>query len=115
MSMILYNVTVMVDAEVAADWLEWMREHHIPEVMGSGYFVSHRLCRLLQPEPEQNTVTFAVQYFCTSGDKLTEYIVQVAPALRDKHSNRYGNKAQAFRTVLEILSDDPAFVSDSLG
>jgi hypothetical protein len=113
--MILYNVTVMVDAEVAADWLEWMRTHHIPEVMNSGYFLSHRLCRLLQPEPEQNTVTYAIQYFCISGDKLNEYIVQAAPALRDKHSSRYGHKAQVFRTVLEILSDDPAFVSDTLG
>ncbi|MFM8837222.1 MAG: DUF4286 family protein, partial [Bacteroidota bacterium] len=56
--MILYNVTVMVEADVASDWVEWMRMHHIPEVMNSGYFVSHRLCKLLQPEPEENTVTY---------------------------------------------------------
>jgi len=113
--MILYNVTVMVEADVASDWLEWMRMHHIPEVMNSGYFVSHRLCKLLQPEPEENSVTYAVQYFCTSQDKLTEYLVKVAPALRDQHNRRYGHKAQAFRTVLEIISDDPALIREPLG
>lgn len=113
--MILYNVTVIIEAEVASDWVEWMRMHHIPEVMNSGYFVSHRLCKLLQPEPEDNAVTYAVQYFCTSQDKLTEYIVKVAPALRDQHNHRYGHKAQAFRTVLEIISDDPALIREPLG
>ncbi len=113
--MILYNVTVMVESDVASDWVEWMRMHHIPEVMNSGYFVSHRLCRLLHPESEQNSVTYAVQYFCTSQDKLSEYIAKVAPPLRDQHNLRYGHKAQAFRTVLEIISDDPVMARDSLG
>lgn len=112
--MILYNVTIMVDSVASGDWLDWMRTQHIPDVMSTGYFVSHRLCRLLQPEPEQDTVTFAVQYYCSSIDKLNEYLVEAAPALRDKHTQRYGNKAQAFRTVLEILSDDPAILGDTL-
>jgi len=30
--MILYNVTVSIDPEIAEEWLTWMREVHIPDV-----------------------------------------------------------------------------------
>lgn len=105
----------MVDVQVADDWFNWMKMHHIPEVMNSGYFVSHRLCKLIQPESEQGSVTYAVQYFCSNLDKLQEYLTQAAPGLRDKHHERFGNKAQTFRTVLEIISDNPALSGDCLG
>ncbi len=104
--MILYNVTVSVEDGVADEWLEWMRAHHLPEVMATGYFVSHRLSRMIQPAPEPGTTTFAVQYYCTSQEKLTHYLERCAPRLREEHNRRYGHRAQAFRTVLEILHPD---------
>ena len=35
--MILYNVTVNIDTDVEEDWIEWMKETHIPEVMKTGF------------------------------------------------------------------------------
>ena len=31
--MIVYNVTVSVDENITSDWLAWMKDEHIPEVM----------------------------------------------------------------------------------
>ena len=31
--MIIYNVTVGVDKSIEADWLAWMKEVHIPDVI----------------------------------------------------------------------------------
>jgi len=102
--MIMYNVTVMVEEGLATTWLDWMNQVHIPEVMATGFFVSHRVCRLLEPTPEPGTVTFAVQYFCTDRHHLQTYLEQRATALRQEHHRMFGDRAQAFRTVLEILA-----------
>ncbi len=45
--MFLYNVTITIDLDVHEDWVRWMRETHIPEVMATGMFVSNRMSRLL--------------------------------------------------------------------
>ena len=101
--MIMYNVTVMVEEDLATAWLDWMNQTHIPDVMATGFFVSHRVCRLMEPTPEPGTVTYAVQYFCTDRSHLQTYLEEHAPALRQEHHHRFGDRAQAFRTVLEIL------------
>ena len=36
--MIIYNVTVNVDEDVLSQWLRWMSENHIPDVMKTGLF-----------------------------------------------------------------------------
>ncbi len=102
--MILYNVTVMIDAIIHHDWLDWMQHSHIPDVMRTGMFQSYRLCRLLDPEPEDGSITYAVQYFCEDLNKLHLYAEKYAPALQAQHSNRYRNQFVAIRSVLEIVS-----------
>jgi hypothetical protein len=48
--MIIYNVTVNVDEDVAVEWLQWMKETHIPDVMKTGMFLESRICRVLAEE-----------------------------------------------------------------
>ena len=38
--MLLYNVTITVDLDVHDDWVQWMRDTHIPDVMSTGMFIS---------------------------------------------------------------------------
>ena len=102
-AMIIYSVTVSIENRIREDWLTWMQGFHIPDVMATGFFVSHRVCRLMEPTPEPGTVTYAVQYFCTDRSHLQTYLEEHAPALRQEHHHRFGDRAQAFRTVLEIL------------
>lgn len=97
--MILYNVTVSLDPSIHNDWLEWMRNVHIPEVMATGYFVEHKICKLLVDDE----ITYAIQYNCESLEKLNEYQEKHSPALQQKHKDRYKGKFGAFRTLLEII------------
>jgi hypothetical protein len=103
--MILYNITVSVENSVAEDWLTWMKEVHIPEVMATGYFLKNQLCRLLN-EIDNGGTTYAVQYYCRSLEDLEEYQRDYAPALQAKHADRYGEKSLAFRTMLEVVAVD---------
>ena len=101
--MILYNVTVSVDEAVDSEWLNWMRNEHIPEVMSTGYFQSNRILKLLNEQLDATGPTFAIQYELENIGKLDEYLKTVAPALQQKHLERYGQKCIAFRTVLEEI------------
>lgn len=99
--MIVYNVTVSVDHSIAADWLEWMQNKHIPDVMATGLFVEYRILKMISGE--NSGPTYAVQYTLESQTHLNQYQMEHAPALQKEHVERYGDKALAFRTILEIL------------
>ena len=101
--MILYSVTVNVENDVAQEWLKWMQETHIPDVMRTGMFVENKLLKLLT-EVEGNTgITFSVQYLCESREKYDEYQRSHAPALQAAHHKKYQGKYVAFRTLLEVM------------
>jgi len=99
--MIIYNVTASIDADIEQDWVTWMKEHHIPDVMATGYFERSRLCRVIGGD--ENGVTYAVQYECPSLAILQQYETKSAPALRKDYQARYAGKYVVFRTLLEVL------------
>ena len=100
--MLLYNITVKVDRTVASEWLQWMKEVHIPDVMMTNQFVEYRLFRILG-EVEDDGVTYAVQYLCESIDKFRHYQDHFAQKLQADHSHRYKDKYVAFRTLMELV------------
>ncbi len=97
--MIIYNVTVKIDLAIHDEWLDWMKTEHIPEVMRSGYFTEYSFLRLLEHD-ESDGITYAVQYHCPSLEQLFAYERDAAPALRQKHEDRYKNRFVAFRSTL---------------
>lgn len=99
--MILYNVTVSVDRVVETVWVDWMKNIHIPEVMATGYFSKNRMLKLLNDSPDATGPTYAIQYELNSIGQLDEYLQNDAVALRNKHTQMFGEKCIAFRTVLE--------------
>jgi len=99
--MILYNVTASVDATIVDEWLNWMKDTHIKEVMATELFESFSFYKvLLQPD---DSLTYSVQYLTTSMAKLQKYQAQYAPALQAQVLKRYGEKVMNFRTVLESV------------
>lgn len=100
--MILYNVTISIEKTVAAEWLQWMKEVHIPEVMATSFFIKNQIARVMEDE-DHGGVTYAVQYTARNMEDLMEYQREHAPALQAKHSERYKDRFVAFRTVLEII------------
>ena len=98
--MYIYNVTVNLEEGVATDWLNWMKSKHIPDVLATGCFVSHRLCKVLADDEGE---TYSVQYVFNDMKDMERYQSKYAPTLQDEHKKRYGDKALAFRTFLQIL------------
>lgn len=78
--MIIYNVTVSIDKSVHDDWLPWMKNVHIPEVMQTGYFLEYKMCRVLIED--DSGITYSIQYTCSSMKDLEEYQKKHSPALQ---------------------------------
>lgn len=99
--MILYNVTVTIDPQVETEWIAWMKETHIPEMMETGCFEEHKFLKLITERPDVDGTTYAIQYFATDTGKIDLYLANHAPKLRQSHADRFGSQSAAFRTLLE--------------
>lgn len=98
--MIIYNVTVKLESEVYEDWIKWMKEVHVPEVMQTGFFLENEIYQVMVDD-EDNGLTFSIQYRCENRKNLDTYFKNHALNLQQKHKDRYEGKYVAFRTILE--------------
>jgi len=101
--MIIYNVTINIEESAHTDWLKWMKEIHIPEVMETGYFLENKIAKVITTQEDETGHTYAIQYTCNSMTDLNEYQEKHAPKLQEEHVKRYQGKFVAFRTLLEIV------------
>jgi len=99
--MLLYNVTLILEEAIADEWLIWMKEVHIPEVMATGKFVSHRLLKVVDSPNEG--VTYCAQYIAKNEAEYNEYQEVHAPALQAKTLERFENKFVAYRSLMEFI------------
>ncbi|HUC81580.1 MAG TPA: DUF4286 family protein [Flavisolibacter sp.] len=100
--MIIYNVTIKVEESIASAWLNWLLNEHIPEVMSTGCFSSHKVVRLLEVD-ETEGPTYAIQYNADSKADYNRYIQLHAPGMRQKSFDKWGNSFIAFRSVMQVV------------
>lgn len=100
--MIIYNVTWKVDWSIHDQWVDWMRDYHIPQVLGTGCFVKNTFSRLLEVE-EDDGPTYSLQYFANTRADYDRYIQQYAPALREENIRKWGDRFIAFRSLMEVV------------
>ena len=99
--MLIYNVTINIENDVQEEWLKWMREVHVPEVMQTGLFLENKICKLLVEE--EQGLTYSFQYTCNSMEEYLNYQSQHAPRLQADVRKKYEGKFVAFRSLLEVL------------
>jgi hypothetical protein len=99
--MIIYNVTVNIDHSVHDEWLDWMKNIHIPDVVATGCFSQGRIFRIMVDE--QQGVSYSIQYTAASIEEIQRYMKEFAPALQKEHTEKYRDKFTAFRTLLEHI------------
>ncbi|NDI98689.1 DUF4286 family protein [Flavobacterium sp. LaA7.5] len=102
--MIIYNVTINIDDTVREQWLTWMTEKHIPEMLKTGKFTKAKMVKVLIVE-EMGGTTYSVQYFTESKEMLERYYKEDAPKMREEGLQLFGDKMLAFRTELELLKE----------
>lgn len=102
--MIIYNITINVDESIHEDWVNWMQEIHVPEVLATGKFTKALMSEVLVKE-DLGGVTYSIQYTCDSSELLLKYYQEDAQRLRDAVIKKFGNKFGVFRTEMKIVKE----------
>lgn len=100
--MILYNVTVAIDKKVETDWITWMKQVHIPEVMETNQFEDYKFFKVLNTEDPESS-SYSVQYFAADMKNIQMYMAAFAPELQQKALLKFPNQMAAFRTLLQSV------------
>ncbi|RYY56520.1 MAG: DUF4286 family protein [Chitinophagaceae bacterium] len=100
---LIYNVTTKVDHSIARQWLAWMKEEHIPDILATGCFTDAQVLQLTEVD-ESDGPTYAVQYSSPGRDRYNEYITGYAEQMRKKAADRWGALIISFRSVLRVVN-----------
>ncbi len=101
--MFIYNVTINVQESIKNDWLSWLKEEHIPEVIGTGCFTHAVILRLMEVDDSEGP-TYAIQYHAESKSLYNNYIENHASEMRQKSFDKWGDKFIAFRSVMQVVN-----------
>jgi hypothetical protein len=100
--MFIYNVTIKVANEIATEWLQWLKEEHVPEVLASDCFSKATIVRLLEIDDSEGP-TYAIQYLAESKGLYNHYIEKFAGDLRQKSYDKWGDRFIAFRSIMQVV------------
>ena len=100
--MILYNITVILDEAIEADWLAWTNQVFIPDALSSNLLVSNRLLKVLDSPNEG--VTYCLQFISDNLENYNTFIETYASNLLNTHTLQFKNQAVFFSTVMEFIN-----------
>ena len=107
---VLYEVTVELDDPAAEEWLRWMRDVHVPDVLATGCFAGCGITRLIEPRPAAGRQGFVLVYRSRTLAAYNEYLEHHAPRLQRMHAKRYAGRFVSARRVRQLMppqGEDP--------
>ena len=100
--MIIYNVTIKVEHSIAEEWMSWLKNEHIPDLIATGCFTHATILHLLEADDTEG-ITYAVQYHAESKALYNRYIENFSEMMRKKATDKWGDKFIAFRSVMQVV------------
>lgn len=104
--MIVYEVDLEIDADVAVEYRAWL-DAHIDEILALPGFAGASLATRLDPAPAQGRVSLVVAYRLADEAALARYLAEHAPRLREEGVARFGGRFAAARRVLRVENQAP--------
>jgi uncharacterized protein YbcC (UPF0753/DUF2309 family) len=98
--MIIFNITVNISYKAEKEWLTYMKQVHIPEILATRLPTDHKLLRLLT-EIENDGSTYTSQFTFRTMEDFLAYQTSYQADLQEKHHARFNGEYVSFRTLLE--------------
>ena len=103
--MILYNITFNIEPEIKEEWLSWINREYVSYLMETGSFLEIKIFHLLN-ETENQGLTYSVQCFSDSLEKVNSYLEVFAPRIVERHNQVFKYKHVSFMTILEEVDNN---------
>ncbi len=101
--MIIYNVTIKVQASIHQEWLIWLKADHIPAILNTGCFTHSTILQLLETDDSEGP-TYALQFHTESKAQYNRYLELFSNELRKKSYEKWGNQFIAFSSVMQVVN-----------
>ncbi len=99
--MILYVVDLDVDADLAEEYLLWLRAH-MREMLKLPGFIDAELVKRLEPPSPEGRVNLGVRYRLRERAAFDDYLREYAPRMRAAGA-RFGERVRASRQLMQTL------------
>lgn len=96
--MVIYEITVIVQPELAEAYEKYMRERHIPDLLATGYFRRAYFTRA-----DENR--YRIQYYAHNRKALDDYLQTQAERLRADFLAHFPEGVEVSRDVWEVLQN----------
>jgi hypothetical protein len=100
-AMLLFNVTVIIEEASAQDFLSWMKETHIPKLMDTECFVSHRFLQI-KDSPNEG-ISYCVQFIAEDEPAHKRFLDLHEQNFIAEMYNKYPKKLVTFSTLMEFV------------
>lgn len=100
--MLLYNTTYTLEAEVERNFLIWIKECYIPQVIEDGKLHSPRLMKILS-HSEDGTLSYSLQFEVKDSSTLHAWHLSKGRFLNEELLKVFKDKIIGFPTLMEIL------------
>ena len=100
--MIIYNITTKVRSGIAIEWLQWLKEVHVKEILNTGCFTDFKIVKLLEIDEEEGP-TYALQLNADSKAIYNRYVEKFAGKMRQDAFDKWGDKFISIRSVMQIV------------
>jgi hypothetical protein len=106
--MYIYNITTHIQESAEKEWLVWMQNTHIPEMLDTGKFLSAKMCKVLVEE-DLGGMTYSVQYTVENRDILEDFHKTDAVLMKNKTNAKFAGQFVYFETEMQLI--DKQFAS----
>lgn len=100
--MLIYNITVSIDPSIEQEWLPWMKETHIPNMMATGFFLENRFAKVMFVK-DDGAISYSVQFICSNMTDLQAFQGGYAPQLQQAVKDKFEGMYATFTTVLQVI------------
>ena len=100
-----YSISALVNHSIEKDWVNWMQEIHIHEVLETKCFIKAQFSKIHHETVSYDATNYNVVYFANSREDLEKYYKDFAPLLRQKVWVLFREQVTFFRTELEFLDE----------
>lgn len=102
--MILLNTTFAVDPTAEHDFINWIRQEYIPEILANDSFSDILFTKIVMPpSSEDHTPSYALHFKAPSEEIASNWLETYGARIFSSINSRHKDKVLPFITILEIL------------
>lgn len=98
-----FSVSILVNHSVEQDWIKWMKDIHIKEIIETKCFKKAQFCKVHHETKQEGATNYNVVFFADSQQDIIHFYDKYDKDFQKKVFDLYQQNVIFFRTELEFV------------